>query len=114
MVDEDDDVTFHIPSPKFSSLGVGQNFKVPFPLLEFWTPTTKQKDEDGDRDTPTGSGGSAEVDDEPVELTLHAGAVGRVVPQYQKFIISDEHAAERELLVSRKLLRRLLYGLTFL
>lgn len=97
--EEDCDVKFHIPSPKLTTLGVTHNFKVPFPGAEFWT-ATKQKDEDEDQDASAGFEDEDEADEEPVQLTLTAGAVGRVVPQRQKFLITHENGDENELSVS--------------
>ncbi|KAJ5183001.1 hypothetical protein N7492_000617 [Penicillium capsulatum] len=88
LVDEDDDVTFHIPSPKFTTLGITHNFKVPFPVLESWT--TQAKNEAGDQETPTESGDSDKVEDEPVQLTINAGAVGHIVHREQKIFLADK------------------------
>jgi DnaJ family protein C protein 11 len=88
-VDEDEDVTFHIPSPKVTTYGVSYNFKAPVSLPQLWTT-------ENDEDTPNAEN-PEEVQDEGLEaiqVTLNAGIAGGLARPMKKVTIEYEDGTE--------------------
>ncbi|KAJ5775193.1 uncharacterized protein N7511_000204 [Penicillium nucicola] len=90
-VDEDEDVTFHIPSPKVTTYGVTYNFKTPVSLPQLWT---TENDEDTSNDKE-----AEEVQDEelePLYVTLKAGITGGLARPRKMVAIEYENGTEGE------------------
>jgi DnaJ family protein C protein 11 len=88
-VDDDEDVTFHIPSPKVTTYGVSYNFRTPVSIPQLWT-TEKDEDSQNAQDTE-------EVQDEELEtiqVTLNAGIAGGLARPMKKVTIEYEDGTE--------------------
>ncbi|KAJ5908536.1 hypothetical protein N7495_001218 [Penicillium taxi] len=92
-VDEDRDVTLHIPRPKLQTFGAAYQFKVPLPLPEFLHATKKLEDNDQSEMNET------EEEDDPIQVTFNAGIVGNVRPTAHKYIVEREDGSETEELI---------------
>ncbi|CAI7570586.1 unnamed protein product [Penicillium pancosmium] len=92
-VDDDDDVTFHIPSPKLSTFGVNYSFNTPLPLPDFFKATNNDSEE---KDASTEEPDSEDDDDDLVQLTINAGVRGNIKERKQRLTISYEDGTEEE------------------
>jgi DnaJ family protein C protein 11 len=92
-VDEDDDVQFHIPSPKVSTYGVSYNFKAPVSLPQIWGAADKEETEGVETDP------AEDVQDEEAEdmqLTFSAGITGGLARPVKKVTVEYEDGTEGE------------------
>ena len=93
-VDEDDDVQFHIPSPKVNSYGVSYSFKTPVSLPQLWGTTENEEDTSGvepdsEEDVP---------DEEPehMQVIWNAGVNGGLARPLKKVAVEYEDGTEGE------------------
>lgn len=93
-VDEDDDVQFHIPSPKLATYGVGFNFKAPLPLPDFSKTTDDAEDKEGSADES-----DIEDEEDPVQLTINAGVSGNITRGSRKIIVDGDDDKDVEIQV---------------
>jgi DnaJ family protein C protein 11 len=92
-VDEDEDVQFHIPSPKVSTYGVSYNFKTPLSIPQLWGMTEKEAETSEETDS------GEEVQDEETEdmlVTWNAGITGGLARPVKKVTIEYEDGTEGE------------------
>ena len=92
-VDEDDDVQFHIPSPKVSTYGVSYNFKAPVSLPQIWSAVDKEETEGVETDP------AEDVQDEEAEdmqLTFNASITGGLARPIKKVTVEYEDGTEGE------------------
>lgn len=94
-VDEDEDVQFHIPSPKVSTYGVMYKFDTPLALPRLWD-TDTEKEAQGVEDEGTESEQDEHDGSEAVHATLTAGIAGRLAHPVQKVVIEQEDGTQAE------------------
>ncbi|KAJ5350966.1 hypothetical protein N7541_008693 [Penicillium brevicompactum] len=91
-VDEDEDVQFHIPSPKVTTYGVTYNFDTPLALPQLWgTAEDEDAESEGKESEDAQDGGS-----EAAHLTLSTGIVGGLAHPVQKATVEYEDGTEGE------------------
>lgn len=86
-VDEHDDVTFHVPSPRLANLGATYKFNAPLPLPRTLYQTDDEDTEEKEEETTTSKklGGG---DEDPVQITINSGIMGNVVRPKKKAQVS--------------------------
>ncbi|CAG8029363.1 unnamed protein product [Penicillium nalgiovense] len=92
-VDEDEDVQFHIPSPKMSTYGISYNFKTPVSIPQLWGMTEKEAETSEETDS------GEEVQDEETEdmlVTWNAGITGGLARPVKKVTVEYEDGTEGE------------------
>lgn len=93
-VDEDDDVQFHIPSPRVSSYGVSYNFKTPMSLPQLWRTAEKEEEPSG---AETDSGEDVQEEEiEHMQVTWNAGITGGLARPVKKVTVEYEDGSEGE------------------
>lgn len=91
-VDEDEDVQFHIPSPKVTTYGVTYNFDTPLALPQLWgTAEDEDAESEGKKSEDAQDDGS-----EAAHLTLSTGIVGGLAHPVQKATVEYEDGTEGE------------------
>jgi DnaJ family protein C protein 11 len=98
---EDNDVTFHLPSPRLSSYALNYNFKTSVPMPKFWG---HQEEQPEDEDSTPGSKEAEEP--EPLDVTIQTGIAGVLKCPTQKFTLTHEDDSEEERIVSIDALSR--------
>lgn len=89
-VDEDDDVQFHIPSPKVTTYGVTYNFDTPLALPQLWG-TAEDQDAQAEG---TEFEDAQEEGSQAAHLTLSTGIVGGLAHPVQKATVQYEDGTE--------------------
>ena len=93
-VDEDEDVQFHIPSPKVSTYGLSYNFDTPLLLPQIWDTAEKESDT---QDAGTDSREDAQDEgSEAAHVTLSAGITGGLAHPVKKVQIEYEDGTQKE------------------
>jgi DnaJ family protein C protein 11 len=94
-VDEDEDVQFHIPSPRLNAYGVSYSFSTPVLLPRVWSTAEDETETSG---TETGSGENAQEEEEPENMlvTFNAGITGGLARQVKKVQIEYEDGSVGE------------------
>ncbi|CAG7923105.1 unnamed protein product [Penicillium olsonii] len=93
-VDEDEDVQFHIPSPKVTTYGVTYNFDTPVALPQLWGTTEKDSDSQ-DAASEYGDDGP-EDGSQAVRMTISTGISGGLAQPVQKATVEYEDGTEGE------------------
>ncbi|CAG8051301.1 unnamed protein product [Penicillium salamii] len=93
-VDEDEDVQFHIPSPRVTTYGVTHNFDTPVALPQLWGAAERDPDS---QDTATEYGEDGQEDgSQAVHMTLSTGIAGGLAHPVQKATVEYEDGTEGE------------------
>jgi DnaJ family protein C protein 11 len=93
-VDEDEDVQFHIPSPKVTTYGLSYNFDTPLSLPQLWDSAEKESDT---QSSETDSGEDVQdKETEAAHVTLRAGITGGLAHPVKKVTIQYEDGTEKE------------------
>ena len=93
-VDEDEDVQFHIPSPKVTTYGVTYNFDTPVALPQLWGTTEKDSDS---QDAASEYGDDGQEDgSQAVRMTISTGISGGLAQPVQKATVEYEDGTEGE------------------
>lgn len=87
-VEDDDDVTFHIPSPKLVTYGLKYNFETPIPVPDFLRASPGEDTAEED---------SIEEEEDLLQLTISTGVKGRLQRPVQPITVTYEgHENEEE------------------
>lgn len=93
-VDEDEDVQFHIPSPRVTTYGVTYNFDTPVALPQLWGAAERHPDS---QDTATEYSEDGQEDgSQAVHMTLSTGITGGLAHPVQKATVEYEDGTEGE------------------
>ncbi|KAJ5562954.1 hypothetical protein N7535_002601 [Penicillium sp. DV-2018c] len=87
-VDEDEDVQFHIPSPRMNAYGISHSFRTPVMLPRIWS-TADDETETSDTENSTGED-AEEEEEEDMMVTFNAGITGGLASKVQKAQIEYE------------------------
>ncbi|KAI1832552.1 hypothetical protein DTO006G1_1181 [Penicillium roqueforti] len=93
-VDEDDDVQFHIPSPKVTSYGVSYSFKTPVSLPQLWG--TAENEEDTSGVEPDSGEDVPDEEQEHMHVIWNAGVTGGLARPIKKVAVEYQDGTEGE------------------